>query len=115
MISQLQLCYTIVSLLLALLKCSYIDDFKHFYDNNYNSAFRDSVDKRQKYISQSCINDGGKDVRENCLMAKSGDMFTFIKGSTVPATLVPHYIQCSQKLSYYTTRLQGDPFIYYLG
>lgn len=29
---------------------------------------------------QSCINDGGKDVRENCLLAKSGDMFTFIKG-----------------------------------
>ncbi|XP_063676479.1 uncharacterized protein LOC134812832 [Bolinopsis microptera] len=44
---------------------------------------RDSVDKRQKYISQSCINDGGKDVRENCLMAKSGDMFTFIKETRV--------------------------------
>jgi hypothetical protein len=38
------------------------------------------VEKRQKYITQSCLNDGGKDVRENCLLTKSGDMFTFIKG-----------------------------------
>lgn len=44
---------------------------------------RDSVEKRQKYITQSCLNDGGKDVRENCLLTKSGDMFTFIKETRV--------------------------------
>lgn len=44
---------------------------------------RDSVEKRQKYITQSCLNDGGKDLRENCLLSKSGDMFTFIKETRV--------------------------------
>ena len=45
------------------------------------SCFRESVDKRQSYITQSCINEGGKDLKENCLLTKSGDMFTFIKGT----------------------------------
>ncbi|KAL5264698.1 hypothetical protein ACHWQZ_G005693 [Mnemiopsis leidyi] len=44
---------------------------------------RESVEKRQKYITQSCINDGGKDIRENCLLTKSGEMFTFIKETRV--------------------------------
>lgn len=44
---------------------------------------RESVDKRQSYITQSCINEGGKDLKENCLLTKSGDMFTFIKETRV--------------------------------
>lgn len=40
---------------------------------------RQSVAKRQEYIAQSCKNDGAKELKENSLLTKTADMFTFIK------------------------------------